>query len=114
MGTKMKNLSKDHNLILVTDNKKQVIILHNLKNYGGTTLQPTNKVAALFRIGPNTQVVVLDIDAAISTQSKCAQTAADIIAAATIGTNSLCALCALTRRDVNYNGLSMFTPDPFL
>ncbi len=67
MDTKMKYLSKDHNLILIVDNKKQVVILYNLKNYGRMTLQPTNKVAALFRIGPDTQVVVLDIDAAIST-----------------------------------------------
>ncbi len=46
VDTKMKYLSKDHNLILIADNKKQVVILHNLKNYGGTTLQLTNKVAA--------------------------------------------------------------------
>jgi hypothetical protein len=112
--TKMKYLSEDHNLILIADNKKQVIILHNLKNYGGATLQPTNKVAALFEIGPGTQVIVLDVNATISTQSKCTQSAADIITAATIGTDSRCALQAPTGGDVNYNGLSMFTPAPFL
>ena len=52
VDTKMKYLSKEHNFILIADNKKQVTILHNLKNYGGTILQPTNKVAALFGIGP--------------------------------------------------------------
>jgi hypothetical protein len=40
VDTKMKYLNKDHNLILVANHKKQVIILHNLKNYGGTILKP--------------------------------------------------------------------------
>jgi hypothetical protein len=114
VDTKMKYLSKDHNLILVADNKKQVVILHNLKNYGGMTLQPTNKVAALFGIGPDTQVIVLNVAAAISTQSKRTQSAANIITAATIDTNSLHALRAPIRGDVIYNRLSMFTPAPFL
>jgi hypothetical protein len=114
VDTKMKYLSEDHNLILIADNKKQAVILQNLKNYGGTKLQSTNKVEALFRINPNTQVVVLNVDAAISTQSKRIQSVANIITAATISTDSLCALQAPTRGDVNYNGLSMFTPAPFL
>ncbi len=107
VDTKMKYLSKDHNLILIPDNKNHVVILHNLKNY-------TNKVTALVGIGPGAQVFILNVDATISTQSKRAQSTADIIATATIGTNSLCALQAPTRGDVNYNGLSMFTPAPFL
>ncbi len=52
VDTKMKYLSEEHNFILITDNKKQVTILHNLKNYSGKILQPTIKVAALFGIGP--------------------------------------------------------------
>ncbi len=70
VDTKMKYLSEDHNFILIADNKKQVTIFHNLKNYGGTILQPTNKVAALFRTGPDTQVVALDVNVAVATQSK--------------------------------------------
>ena len=114
VDTEMKYLNKNHNLILVADNKKQVVIIHNLKNLGGTTISPTNKVAALFGLGPNAQVVALDINAAIATQSKRTQPAADIIAAAAIGTNSLRALRAPTVGDTNFNGLSMFTPAPFL
>jgi hypothetical protein len=38
VDTKMKYLIEDHNFILIADNKKQVTILHNLKNYGGTML----------------------------------------------------------------------------
>jgi hypothetical protein len=34
VDSKMKYLSKDHNLILLANNKKIVTILHNLKNYG--------------------------------------------------------------------------------
>jgi hypothetical protein len=34
VGTKMKYLNKGQNLILVADNKKQVILLHSLKNLG--------------------------------------------------------------------------------
>jgi hypothetical protein len=114
MDTKMKYLSKDHNFILIAENKKQVTILHNLKNYGGTILQPTNKVAALFGIGPDTQTVAPNVNVTIATQSKCTQSAADMIAAANIGTNSLCALQTPTCGDVHYKGISVFTPSPFL
>jgi hypothetical protein len=114
VDTKMKYLSKDHNFILIADNKKQVTILHNLKNYGGTMLQSTNKVAALFGIGPDAQVVALNASAAIATQYKHTQSAANIIAAANTGTNSLRALQTPTHGDVNYKGISMFTPAPFL
>ncbi len=114
VDTKMKYLSKDHNFILITDNKKQVTILHNLKNYGRTMLQPTNKVAALFGIDPDAQAIALNASAAIATQSKCTQSAADIIAAANTGTGSLSALQTPTCGDVNYQGISMITPALFL
>jgi hypothetical protein len=77
-------------------------------------LQPTNKVAALFGIGSDAQVVALDASAAIATQSKRTQSAAGIIAAANTGTDSLHALRIPTCRDVNYEGISMFIPTPFL
>ena len=110
----MMYLNKDNILILVADNKKQVILLHNIKNLGGTTINPTNKVAALIGMGPDAQVVTLDVDVAIASQSKCAQPAADIITEAAIGTDSLRALRAPTRGNTNFNGLSMFAPAPFL
>ena len=43
----------------------------------------------LYRIGPDAQVVAVNANAAIATQSKCTQSAADIIAAANKGTDSL-------------------------
>ena len=89
VDTKMKYLHEDNNLILVADNKKQVVLLHNIKNLGGTTINPTNKVAALIGMGPGAQVVALDVAVAIASQSKHTQTATDIIAAAAIGTDSL-------------------------
>ncbi len=114
VDTKMKYLREDHNFILIANNKKQVTILHNLKNYGGTMLQPTNKVAALFGIGPDAQVVALNASTAIATQSKCNQSTAGIIATANTGTDSLRALRTPTHGNVNYKGISMFTPAPFL
>ena len=114
VDAKMKYLNEDHNLILVADNKKQVVLLRNLKNWGGTTINPTDKVVALFGLGPNAQVVALDVDAAIATQSKHTQPAAAIIATAAIDTDSLRALRAPARGDTNFNGLSMFTPSPIL
>jgi hypothetical protein len=114
MDTKMKYLSEDHNFILIANKKKQVTILHNLKNYGGTMLQPTSKLAALFGIGPDAQVIALDASAAISTQSKCTQSTANIIATANTGTDSLHALLTPTRGNVNYKEISMSTPTPFL
>ena len=44
MDSNMKYINEDHNLIIIADHKKQVIILHNLKIYGGTVLQPDNKL----------------------------------------------------------------------
>jgi hypothetical protein len=114
VDTKMKYLNKDHNLILVADHKKQVIILHNLKNYGGTILQPDNKVAALLGLGPNAHVVTLNASTAVTAQSKRTQSAADIIAAATIGTDTLRALRAPTGCETNYHHITMFTPAPFI
>jgi len=114
VDTKMKYLNEDNNLILVADNKKQVVLLHNIKNLGGTTLNPTNKVAALIGMGPDAQAVALDVDVAITSQSKRTQTAIDIIAAAAIGTDTLRDLRAPTRGDPNFLGLNMFTPAPFL
>jgi hypothetical protein len=114
VDTKMKYLNEDHNLILVSDHKKQVIILHNLKNYGGTILQPDNKVAALLGLGPDAHVVALNASMAVTAQSKRTQSAADIIAAATIGTYTLRALRAPTRGETNYHGITMLTPAPFI
>jgi hypothetical protein len=111
MDMKMKYLNEDHNLILVANHKKQVIILHNLKNYGGTILQPNNKVAALLGLGPDAHVVA---STAVTAQSKRTQSVADIIAAATISTDTLCALRAPTRGKTNYHGITMFTPAPFI
>ncbi len=67
VDTKMKYLNEDNNLILVADNKKQVM-----------TINPTNKVAALFGMGPDAQVVNLDVNAAIAPQSKRTLPVADI------------------------------------
>jgi hypothetical protein len=45
----MKYLNENTNLVLIADNKKhQVVILHNIKNLGGTTINPTNMVVARF------------------------------------------------------------------
>ncbi len=114
VDTKMKFLNKDHNLILVADHKKQVIILHNLKNYGSTILQPDNKVAALLSLGPDAHVVALNASTAVTAQSKRTQSTADIIAATTIGTDTLRALRAPACSGTNYHSITMFTPAPFI
>jgi hypothetical protein len=114
VDTKMKYLHEDHNLILVMDNKMQVGILQNLKNLGGMAINPTNKVAALFELGPNAQVVALEVNAANATQSKRTQQTADIISAEAIGNDSIHTLRAPTCRDTNFNGFGMFIPAPFL
>jgi hypothetical protein len=111
---KMKYLNEDHNLILVADHKKQVIILHKLKNYGGTILQPNNKVAALLGLGPDAHALALNASTAVTAQSKHTQSTADIIAATTISTDTLRALRAPTRGKTNYHSITMFTPAPFI
>jgi hypothetical protein len=112
MDTKMTYLSEEHNLILVADNKKQVVILCNLKNYSGTILQPVNKVVALLGLGPNAHVVALDAATAIAAQNKYTQSMADII---TADIATLRNFCPPNRRGkTNYNGLAMFIPTPFI
>jgi hypothetical protein len=64
-------------------------------------------------MGNKAQVVALDASAAIATQSKLTQSAANIIAAANTGTDSLQALQAPTCSNFNYKGISIFTPAPF-
>jgi hypothetical protein len=113
IDTKMKYLNEDNNLILVADNKKQVVILHSIKNLGGTTINPTNKVVALIAVGPEAQFVALDVDAAIAPQIKRTQPAHDIVETASTGTNPLRALRAPTQEEHNFKGLSMFNPAPF-
>jgi hypothetical protein len=63
---------------------------------------------ALIEMGPDAQVAALDVDAAIASQSKRTQPAADIITEAAIGTDSLRALQAPLHVNTNFNGLSMF------
>jgi hypothetical protein len=89
VDSKMKYLSKDHNFILLANNQRKANILCNIKNFGRTILQSTNKVAALLGMGNKAQVVALNVSAAIATPSKQMQSAANIIAASNTGTNSL-------------------------
>ena len=117
VDTKMKYLNEVLNPILVSDNnnKKQVVLLHTTsKNLGGMTINHINKVAVLFGLGPEAQVVALDADAAIASQSKCIQSATNILAVAAIDITNLCAFQAPGQGDYNLNRLSMFTPAPFL
>jgi hypothetical protein len=65
-------------------------------------------------MGPKAQVITLAASAAIATQSKCTQSPVDIIATANVGTTFLHALQAPIRGNINFNGIIMFTPAPFL
>ncbi len=40
LNAKMTSLNQPYGLLLVADNKKEVIILHNPHNFGGTLLRP--------------------------------------------------------------------------
>jgi hypothetical protein len=56
--------------LLAANKKKEVSILHQPHNFGGTLLRPTNKVGCLTGIGPSAVPVIVDHIAALgSTQA---------------------------------------------
>jgi hypothetical protein len=65
LDAKMMSLNQPYGLLLVADNKKEVIILHNPHNFGGTLLCPTNKVGCLVSTGPAAVPVIVDHQGAL-------------------------------------------------
>jgi hypothetical protein len=52
--------------LAVTENKK-VVVLHSIKNMGGTLIRPNNKVVALLGTSHDVKPVVLNLDSALKT-----------------------------------------------
>ena len=56
---KLKNLTDNHNnVFLLVDNNRLIRIFHSPKNFGGTLLRPSNKVACLTGLGRSAICVV--------------------------------------------------------
>jgi hypothetical protein len=49
---KMAQLNQAYNFLLMANSTREVTILHNPYNFGGTLLCPTDKVGCLIRKGP--------------------------------------------------------------
>ncbi len=64
---KVKNLTdSQNNVFLAVDRKKMIKIFHSPKNFGGTLLCPSNKVACLTRLGCSAICVQLDLTSALT------------------------------------------------
>ena len=62
---KMTALNESNGFLLAANYKKEIVLLHNPKNFGGTLLRPMNKIGCLLGIGHNATPVILDATTAI-------------------------------------------------
>jgi hypothetical protein len=64
---KVKNLTdSQNNVFLAADGRKTIKIFHSPKNFGGTLLCPSNKVACLTRLSCSVICMQLDLTPAIT------------------------------------------------
>ncbi len=113
VDTKMKYLTNDQNLILFTNKNKQVTVLQNLKNYGGSFFNPVDKVAALIGMGHKAAVIKLDTGTATTSLCVCMLNFVDIFTCQT--TIALRAFPTPNENGlINFKGLRKFIPTLFL
>ena len=61
----MTALNEPNGFLLAANNKKEIVLLHNPKNFGGTLLCPTNKIVCLLGIGHNATPIIIDATRAL-------------------------------------------------
>jgi hypothetical protein len=100
-------------VILAADAYKNIMILHNPKNFGGTRSRPTNKVACLIGLGNQASYVNVDLKSALAdcqiivpsiTELSDCETAQDIANIPVPDENGL----------VGFEGSSIFIPCPVI
>ncbi len=97
----------------MANDSKEVTIIHQPHNFGGTLLHPTDKVGCLVGMGPNATPVVLNHCSALQSIQVIVPSITDIRACLTV--DALAALATpATDGLVNLEGLNSFFPAPFL
>ena len=62
---KMTALNEPNGFLLSANHKKEIVLLHNPKNLGGTLLRPTNRIGCLLGISHNAMPVIINETAAL-------------------------------------------------
>jgi hypothetical protein len=110
---KMRQLNQPFNVILVSSSTKEITILHNPHNFGGTLLRPMNKVGCLVGTGPVSIPVIVDHGAALLSIQEIDPTIEDINACLTV--DNLSALPMDNAASIiNLEAPRSFFPAPFL
>ncbi len=113
LNVKMTRLNQPLSFLLVVNDSKEVTIIHQPHNFGGTLLHPTDKVRCLVRTGPNATPIVLNHQSALQSVQAIVPSITDIRACLTV--NVLAALATPAADGlVNLKGLNSFFPAPFL
>ena len=110
---KMTALNEPNGFILVANHKKEIVLLHNPNNFGGTLLRPTHKIGCLLGVGHNATPVILDATVAIQPLQVVVPQLAEIVACSSI--DDLRALPQPAANGVvNLEAINSFFPAPFL
>ena len=114
LNVKMMQLNQPLGFLLMANSLKELTIIHQPHNFGGTLLYPTNKVGCLVWSGPNATPIVLNHQSALqSVQAIIVPSTTDIRGCLTV--NALAALATPAADGlVNLEGLNSFFPAPFL
>jgi hypothetical protein len=112
---KMARLNLAYNFLLMANSKREVTILHNPCNFGGTLLHPMDKVGCFIRKGPSAFPVIVNHQAALCSIQVMVPPAGDIANCLTV--EDFAALptpYADGSGIVNLEGLSFFFHPPLL
>jgi hypothetical protein len=112
---KMAPLNQAYNFLLMANSMREITILHNPYNFGGTLLCPTDKVGCLVRKGPSAFPVIVNHQAALCSIQVTGPPTRDITNHLKV--DKLAALPtppATSCSIINLEGLSSFSPALFL
>ena len=117
---KMMQLNQPFNVVLVANNTRRIIILHNPHNFGETLLHSTNKVRCLVGTSPVTIPIIVDHGAALLSIQEIVPTIKDINACLMVDDMSALPTTDFnfdpddTAGGINLEALGSFFPAPFL
>jgi len=110
---KMTALNEPNGVLLTANNRQEIVLLHNPKNFGGTLLRPTDKIGCLLGVGHNATPVIIDATAALQPLQVVVPPLAEIAACSSI--DELRALAQpATNGLANLEAINIFFPAPFL
>ncbi len=115
LDIKMMQLNKPYSFLLVANSMKEITILHNLHNFGGTLFRSTNKVGCLIGTGPTSIPVIVVHQAALHSIQEIVPSIKDINNCPTVDELASIPIPSANGGSlVNLKALRSFFPAPFL